>query len=165
MFDNLGFDRQARFIMTPSLSIQLGLMYGENTNHDLEVILIETQKQTNGVDCGVFAIALLVEFFTKRVLNSTVCFGTKKKMRSHLLNCIESGYLTCFPTVPKRPIRKGNRTKSKSITINLHCNCRLPNCVGEMVKCEGCRISYHKFCVKKPPTFPVQQINLYVINV
>ena len=29
MSDSLGFDRKARFIMTPSLSIQLGLMYGK----------------------------------------------------------------------------------------------------------------------------------------
>ena len=44
----------ARFIMTPSLSFQLGLMYGKNTDQDLEVILINTQKQTNGVECGLF---------------------------------------------------------------------------------------------------------------
>ena len=29
MFDRLGFERPARFIMTPSLSIPLGLMYGK----------------------------------------------------------------------------------------------------------------------------------------
>ena len=152
MFDSLGFDRQARLIMTPSLSIQLGLMYGKNTDQDLEVILIETQKQTNGVDCGVFAIAHLVEFCTNGALNPTVIFDTKQ-MRPHLLSCFESGVLTCFPTVPKRPVRNQNRTKHKSIPISLHCTCRLPNCIGETIKCAGCRISFHKNCVKETSDF------------
>ena len=73
----------ARFIMTPSLSIQLGLMYGKNTDQDLEVILIDTQKQSNGVDCGLFAIAHLTEFCIKDVLNPKAGFDTKK-MRTHL---------------------------------------------------------------------------------
>ena len=130
MFDSLGFERPARFIMTPSLSIPLGLMYGKNTDHDLEVILIDTQKQTNGVDRGLFAIAHLTEFCIKGVLNPNVGFDTKK-MRTHLQYCLESGNLSCFPTVPRRPnIRNRNRTKYKSVPINLHC--RLRRSLGKM---------------------------------
>ena len=128
MFDSLGFDRQARLIMTPSLSIQIILMYWKNKGQDLEVILIETQKQTNGVDGGVFAIAHLVEFCTNVVLNPTVICDTKQ-MRPHLLSCFESGVLTCFPKVPKGPVRNQNRTKHKSIPISFHCTCQLPNCI------------------------------------
>ena len=44
VFDRLGFERPAQFIMTPSLSIPLGLMYGKNTDQDLEIIINDTQK-------------------------------------------------------------------------------------------------------------------------
>ena len=91
--------------MTPSLSIQLGLMYGKNTDQDLEVILIETQKQTNGVDCVVVAIAHLVEFCTNGVLNQTVIFDTKQ-MRPHFWSSFESRVLTCFPHCTKAPSKK-----------------------------------------------------------
>ena len=87
-------------------------MYRKNTDQDLE--------QTNGLDCGVFAIAHLVEFCIKGVFNPYVGFDTKK-MRTHLQSCLESGNRLCFPTVSKRPnIRNRNRTKCKSIPINLH---------------------------------------------
>lgn len=148
MFDSLGFDRPTRFVMTPTLSIQLALLYGQNSNQDLEIILIDTQKQTNSVDCGLFAIAHLTEFCSKGNLNPDICFDTKK-MRTHLITCLESGTLSCFPTVPKRQnTRTRNRPKHRSIPIKLHCSCRLPDCVGSMVKCEACKIYYHKYCVK-----------------
>ena len=148
MFDSLGFDRPARSIMTPSLSIQLGLMYGKNTDQDLEIIIIDTQKQTNGVDCGVFAIAHLTEFCLNGSLNPTVIFDVKN-MRKHLQTCFESGSLSRFPTIPRRPNRNRYTTKHKSIAINLHCKCRLPECIGDMTKCAVCKISYHKYCVDK----------------
>ena len=148
MFDSLGIERPTRFIMTPSLSIQLGLMYGKNTDQDLEIIIIDTQKQTNGVDCGVFAIAHLTEFCVKGTLNPTATFDTKK-MRDHLHNCLNSGSLSCFPTVARRPNRSRYTTKHKSISVKLHCKCRLPECIGDMIKCASCKISYHKYCVDK----------------
>ena len=147
LFDSLGFERPTRYIMTPSLSIQLGLMYGKNTDQDLEVILIETQKQTNGVDCGLFAIAHLIEFCVNGALNPNAGFDTKK-MRNHLQFCLESRRLSCFPTIPRRPTSRNRKiTKQKSIAINLHCKCRLPDYIGDMVKCAACTVWYHKYCV------------------
>ena len=153
MFDSLGFDRPTRNIMTPSLSIQLALLYGKNSDQDLEIILIETQKQTNGVDCGLFAIAHLVEFCSTGILNPDISFDTKQ-MRPHLKACLESETLVKFPTIQKRPnIRKRMRSKHKSIPVKLHCSCRLPDCVGDMAKCESCKINFHKYCVKAVADF------------
>ena len=148
MFDSLGFDRPSRSIMAPSLSIQLGIMYGKNTDQDLEVIINDTQKQTNGVDCGVFAIAHLTEFCIKGTLNPTVTFDTKS-MRKHLQSCLESGILSSFPTLPRRPNRNRYTAKHKSVSIKVHCKCRLPECLGDMIKCNACKISFHKHCVDK----------------
>ena len=100
-------------------------MYRKNNDQDLEVILTDTQKQTNDLDCGVVAIAHLTEFCIKGVFNPYVGFDSKK-MRTHLQSCLESGNLLCFPTVSKRPnIRNRNRTKCKSVPSFF----RLPDCV------------------------------------
>ena len=91
---------------------------------------------------------MTVKLQTKGVLNPTVGFDTKK-MRKHLQSCLESGILSCFPTVLRRPnIRNRNRTKRKSIPINLHCKCRLPDCVRELVKCASCKICF--ICMYRP---------------
>ena len=95
-----------------------------------------------------FAIAHLTEFCIKGVMNPNVGFDTKK-MRTHLQYCLESGNLSCFPTVPRRPnIKNRNRTKHKSIPKNLHCKCRLPDFVGDLVKCAPCKTCFHKYCVR-----------------
>jgi Ulp1 family protease len=54
------------------------------------VKLPEVQQQTNGFDCGVYAIANLVEFCSKGSFN----FKRKTNfienyMRSHLISCLE----------------------------------------------------------------------------
>ena len=90
----------------------------------------------------------LKEFCIKGVLNPNVGYDTKK-LRTHLQYCLESGNLSCFPTVPRRTnIRNRNRTKHKSVPINLHCKFRLPDCVGDLVKCAACKICFHKYCVR-----------------
>ena len=76
MFDSLGFDRPTRFIITPSLSIQLTLLYGKNSDQDLEMILIETQKQKVLI-VAFFAIAHLIEFCSKGVVR--VFLSTQNK--------------------------------------------------------------------------------------
>ena len=54
------------------------------------------QQQTNGSDCGVFAIA----FATSLVLGSTPQDMTYDiaKMRPHLVTCLRAGALTQFPS-------------------------------------------------------------------
>ena len=54
------------------------------------------QQQTNGSDCGVFAIA----FATSLVLGSTPQDMTSDiaKMRPHLVTCLRAGAMTQFPS-------------------------------------------------------------------
>ena len=49
------------FTLTPSLEIQLSATYGQGKTN-LLIKLPEVQQQTNGYDCGVYALANLVEF-------------------------------------------------------------------------------------------------------
>ena len=143
--------------MTPSLSIQLALLYGKNSDQDLEIILIETQKQTNGVDCGLFAIAHLDGFCS----TGDISFDTKQ-MRPHLKACLESETLVKFPTIQKRPISESVCALNISpYQSKLHCSCRLPDCVGEMAKCESCKINFHKYCVKVVADFSCPTNNFF----
>ena len=49
------------FTLTPSLEIQLSAIYGQGKTN-LLIKLPEVQQQTNGYDCGVYALVNLVEF-------------------------------------------------------------------------------------------------------
>ena len=95
-----------------------------------------------------FYNANLETFCIKGALNPNAGFDTKK-MRKHLQSVLQSGILSCFPTVLRQPnIRNRNRTKRESIPINLHCKCRLPDCVRELVKCASCKMCFHKYRVR-----------------
>ena len=62
------------------------------------VKLPEVQQQTNGFDCGVYAIANLVEFCLKGSFNvKRKTNFIEKYMSSHLISCLESGHFTPFP--------------------------------------------------------------------
>lgn len=61
----------------------------------MQITFLKVQKQNDGYNCGLFAIA-----FAAELLNGTspmdACFDVGK-MRSHLINCLESKALTPFP--------------------------------------------------------------------
>lgn len=57
---------QTRDSITPTLSQQLLQKYQHLIcNNNLEVHIIPVMQQTNGIDCGLFAIANAVEFLTE----------------------------------------------------------------------------------------------------
>jgi hypothetical protein len=64
------------FTLTPSFEIQLSAIYGQGKTN-LLIKLPEVQQQTNGYDCGVYALANLVEF----------CYsGTYNTQKTHTLH-------------------------------------------------------------------------------
>ena len=69
-------------------------------NWKLSVTLVPVQKQSNGYNCGLLAIA-----FATDILNGLSpvdsCFDVSL-MRSHLLQCLETEELTVFLKTPKR---------------------------------------------------------------
>jgi Ulp1 family protease len=59
--------------------------------------ILENQQQNNGYDCGLFAIANLVEFcFNDATYNYKNEF-VLNKMRKHLIHCLERGEFSKFP--------------------------------------------------------------------
>jgi hypothetical protein len=133
--------------LTTSLQIQIAQIYRsrfKNSNH-IPIKLPKVQRQTNGNDCGVFAIAFLVEF-CENGLKSVMKANFKiDQMRSHLISCFEKESLTPFP-------KYKNLSSNPSIVdtqIGLSCVCRMPDSMQDMVGCENenCENAwYHLSC-------------------
>ena len=106
---------------------------------DFSKLLQPVQKQKNGYDCGVFAIA-----FATSILNgddpAALLYSTG--MRKHLLECLIAKEITPFPsdkTNPGLPIVQETR--------ELGCYCRgviqqLPS-----VQCTLCSLKCHTSCI------------------
>ena len=81
-------------------------------HHDLQLTILSksVQQQGNGVDCGVYAIALA----------TILVYGSnpekesydKKKIRPHLLECLKIGKLTPFPTITGEVVRCDTATSN-----------------------------------------------------
>ncbi|VDI57395.1 Hypothetical predicted protein [Mytilus galloprovincialis] len=124
------------FRLTPSTEIQLSAIYSHGKKN-LLVKLPDVQQQTNGYDCGVYAIANLVEYCHKEKLNTQR--RTKfieKYMRPHLISCLEKGHFTPFPQ---------NTTSSTDFVriyarrIECSCQCGKPDVFENMIGCEAKR--------------------------
>ena len=132
-----------------NVQIQLCQIYIKD-NKSLSVKVPRVQQQPNSHDCGVFAIANLVEFcFRPTAFNFRTCYLVGD-MRKHLLNCLEQGAMSPFPKEKSRC--RGNQISTfnpKCFKIAVWCHCKLPEFVDNMVSCESrkCKKWYHKKCI------------------
>lgn len=88
-------------------------------------------KQTNYVDCGLYAIAYATSYFLRKKLCNDIIFDTKS-LRTHLLNCFENRKLTEFPLTCKTTgirRRKGIRVT----TLEQYCICNMLSCLADTV--------------------------------
>ena len=108
---------------------------------ELTVRVMNVDRQKNGSDCGVLAIAYAFDICSG-LHPCTVKFDQKgkKTIRQHLTACLEKCQFSRFPVLGER--RKG---RGKAIHVELHCSCRLPVREGseEMAQCDTCHIWYH----------------------
>ena len=87
--------------LTPVIKNCLKALYKSKVekNQKLSVTIVPVQKQSDGCNCRLYAIA-----FATDVLNGLSpvgsCFDVNL-MRSHLLQCLETEELTVFPKTPK----------------------------------------------------------------
>jgi hypothetical protein len=145
--------------INPSLEIQMAQIYGK-TKKSIKVRKPKVQQQTNGSDCGVFAIAFLVEFCVNGLENIHRTSFDIAAMRYHLATCFESHVFKPFPKMPSR-VSKRNEAKPNQpnvdkmpqqlpVQIDLLCPCGMPNVYDDMVGCDGSHCLYgwyHKCCV------------------
>ena len=130
-------------VITASMEIQLAKLYETR-----RVILPNVQQQQNSVDCGIFAIAFLVELCANgfnNLINSTFDVS---EMRNHLSVCIENKHFQPFPKTQDNV--KPKRSNPIIYEIEADCNsCTLPNIFDDMIGCENgdCEFWYHMKCV------------------
>ena len=71
--------------------IQLSQIYKNDASQALQVKIPRVQQQPNSYDCGLFAIANVVEFcFSPDSFNPRIIYDVSK-MRQHLIECLENG--------------------------------------------------------------------------
>ena len=132
-----------------NVKIQLSQIY-RTSSSILQVKVPRVQQQPNSYDCGLFAIANVVEFcFNPNGFNTRVSY-TVSKMREHLIECLERGNMTPFPKETVRGRSKLDSVTCKVVKIPIWCRCKMPECIDNMVACENrkCRTWFHRKCLK-----------------
>ena len=111
----------------------------------LKLQKLSVQQQCNNQDCGLFAIANMVE----------ICFGNNPEdlsydqdvMRSHLKECLSNKEMKPFPKSLKPEMYP--RPERNITTVRLYCVCQMPeNYDDHMICCEKCDMWYHYSCIK-----------------
>ena len=121
---------------------------------ELKITVEPVQQQSNGVDCGVYAIA----FATSLAFGEDPCKITydEPKMRAHLLHCLKSRKMIPFPKVQSKITCL--RSENRVAYVELFCSCRLPydieddedNPNKDMAECSECLSWFHRSCEQIP---------------
>ena len=109
-------------------------------NDAVHLHFMDTVKQTNHSDCGLYAIAFAVDLCS----GQDVCKRNYSAvlMRPHLLNCLQNRRFTPFPA-SDRPI--SSRAIAQKKSVHVRCYCRMPD-AGLMIQCDSCKEWFHKEC-------------------
>ena len=108
---------------------------------ELKVVMMDVEKQSNGSDCGVLAIAYAFDICSG--MNPCSVRFDHSKIRPHLINCLENCQVSRFPVLGQR-----ESVERKPKTVELHCSCLLPG--DEMAKCDSCHVWYQRHCMDIP---------------
>ena len=110
----------------------------------LEIQRLPVQQQKGRHDCGVFAIAYMVEVCSGNNVE-TVSFN-QIRMRTHLKICLESGVMSPFPKATRKACTK--KSQAQIIREYLYCKCKMPDFYDEhMISCDICRDWFHYSCM------------------
>ena len=106
---------------------------------ELKITMMDIEKQSNGSDCGVLAIAYAFDICSG--LNPCSVRFDHSKIRPHLTTCLDNCQVSRFPVLGER----------ECVPVELHCLCRIPEESGnEMAKCDSCQVWYHRHCMDIP---------------
>ncbi|XP_078662102.1 polycystin-1-like protein 2 [Branchiostoma floridae x Branchiostoma belcheri] len=145
LYDSLGA------AMTTSLQIQLCQVYAAFADRERHVLSVKrptVQRQTNTVDCGLFAIAWAVDIAEGQDVPRVVY--DDEKMRSHLEMCFKQEKLTPFPRLHGYIARAGPARVER---VSLVCRCAQGQGerLGRMGRCKVCRRILHVSCLPTSP--------------
>ena len=136
-------DSMADVDLTPETILQIAQIHKPTVPY-LEIVREPVQQQHGSDDCGLFAIAFMLE----------VCQGNdvkaitfhQSKMRKHQLECLEKGIMSSFPRTRKAGIKRSRREQFEEA---LYCTCLMPDFYDvRMIACDACNKWYHCKCVQ-----------------
>ena len=142
-----GLQRKTENCINDSLKIQLAQVYGSGKS-EITVKVPEIQQQNNGHDCGLFAIAKLMEFITNQysgLKDGTLEFDfIQNEMRGHLIKCFTQQYMEPFP---KQKLKAPKQINVASVNTDMFCCCSMPDVkgIGPWIACDVC----DKWCQQK----------------
>ena len=118
----------------------VSLLFVDNAEH-IEVSIPPVVQQTNGTDCGVYAIAFATALCNN--LDPTSLKFNRRAIRDHLWQALQCGHLSMFPFEKRRP-----QDQNKLVKISVYCECRMPYNPpkDKMAECTGCKKWFHKEC-------------------
>ena len=129
-----------------NVKIQLSQIY-RTTSAVLQVKIPRVQQQPNSYDCGLFAIANVVEFcFAPDSFNTRVTYNVSK-MREHSIECLENGKMSEFPKEKVRGRCKLNSFTCKVVKIPIWCFCKMPECIDNITENRKCKTWFHGKCL------------------
>ena len=114
------------------------------TCNELQVIFPNVALQTNGYNCGLYAIANATAL--AHGIDPKTQIFIPRLMREHQYKCIEEKHLGPFPVTISQSRR--NPIK-KDVEIPLNCLCRMPDTrtMYMYIYCDTCGNEYHPQCV------------------
>ena len=83
---------------------------------DLSIVMMDVEKQSNGSDCGVLAIACVFDICSG--MNPCTVRFDHSKIRQHLATCLENCQVSRFPILGDRV-----SVQKKPKIVELHCSC------------------------------------------
>ncbi|XP_063408167.1 uncharacterized protein LOC134691530 [Mytilus trossulus] len=99
--------------------------------------LLDVNTQTNGYDCGVYAIANMMEYCDKGKFNTQRRTNfIEKYMRPHLISCLEKGH---FTPIPQGITSSSDFVRIYARRIDSNCQCGKPDVFENMIGCEAKR--------------------------
>ena len=147
--------------LSNSLQCQLVTIYklmitreedGEVVDPHIAVRIPNIPQQQGVADCGVYAIAYA--FHAARGDDLEEMTFDQATMREHLARCFSRQKLTPFPHLQKNAGILYPRYLYQHIEV--FCNCEMPECLDNMIQCDGCEEYYmvpHELCwTRNPPS-------------
>lgn len=102
----------------------------------ITVRISSIQQQTNGVDCGLFVLANLAQFYYSNFVGKDLLMFNEKYLRDNLVYCLKKDLFTPFPPIETKA--KLNKKKVNYVDINNDCTkCWLLKLMQEMVGCKA----------------------------
>ena len=145
--------------LSNSLQCQLATIYklmitreedGEVVDPHIAVCIPNIPQQQGVADCGVYAIAYA--FHAARGDDLEKMTFDQATMREHLARCFSRQKLTPFPHSQKNAGILYPRYPYQHVEV--FCNCEMPECLDNMIQCDGCEEWFHMSCVELEPPPP-----------